>query len=365
MTIISRYLAFSFLKTWGMALMGFLVLYTAIDFLEKIGDFMGKGVGLKHIVLFFLAQLPKVVVLMVPVATLVGVLITLAIMARASEIVAFKAGGVSLFRLSAPIVAASLGVCALVFTLSDVVSPRTTAVANAIWQGLVKEQQTTSAVVQDVWLKNVRLIQHFKSYDEAAGTVQGVTLIFTDDEMYLARRLEATSGRFIEGRLVLHEAEEKVYDHPAAGGGGRSFKRYSHPTLTLDDWPAPPPGFGRVEQNSDELSVAQLWRSIDRLRAEGFNPVKQRVDLQFKFSFALLSFIMVAVGLPIGFWKEKGGSVALGLAIGLVLSFIYLIVMELARSLGYAGLLPPFAAAWLPNLLFLLLGAYMFSYVRQ
>ena len=364
MSIISRYLATSFFKTWAMALLGFMVLYTAIDFLEKIGDFMSKGIGLKTILVFFGAQMPKVVVLMVPVATLVGVLITLAIMARASEIVAFKAGGVSLFRLSAPIAVSSLLICLLVFFLSDVVSPRTTAVANSIWQGQVKDRLDTSTVVQDVWLKDVRLIQHFASYDEADGEVMGITLVFTDDEMYLARRVEAKSGRFIQGQLRLNEVEEKIYGLPGTGRT-RSFKLNRHNVLILNDWPPPPPGLGRVDQSSDELSVAQLWRTIDRLRAEGFNPVKQRVDLQFKFSFALLSFIMVVVGLPIGFWKEKGGSVALGLAIGLVLSFAYLITMELARSLGYAGLLPPIVAAWLPNLLFLLLGAYLFSYVRQ
>lgn len=364
MSIISRYLSTSFFKTWAMALLGFMVLYTAIDFLEKIGDFLGKDVGLKTILLFFAAQMPKVVVLMVPVATLVGVLITLAIMARASEIVAFKAGGVSLFRLSAPIVVSSLAICLMVFFLSDVVSPRTTAVANSIWQGQIKDRLDTSTVVRDVWLKDVRLIQHFASYDEADGKVSGVTLVFTDDEMYLARRIEAAAGRFVDGRLELTGVEEKVYPLPVTALT-RNFKLNRHDLLVLENWPAPPPGLGRVDQSSDELSVAQLWRTIDRLRAEGFNPVKQRVDLQFKFSFAMLSFIMVVVGLPIGFWKEKGGSVALGLAIGLVLSFIYLIAMELARSLGYAGLLPPIVAAWLPNLLFLLLGAYLFSYVRQ
>ena len=103
MSIISRYLSVNFLKMWALALAGFLVLYTAIDFLEKIGDFMVKGIDLNTILIFFLAQLPKVVVLMTPVATLVSVMITLTVMARASEIVAFKAGGVSLYRLSAPI----------------------------------------------------------------------------------------------------------------------------------------------------------------------------------------------------------------------------------------------------------------------
>jgi|GEM_PF-180949 len=366
LTIISRYLAVSFVKVWALALFGFIVLYTAVDFLEKIGDFMGKGIGLYTTALFFLAQLPKVIGLMCPVATLVGVMITLTLMARGSEIVAFKAGGISLYRLSAPIVAAALVICLGMFILSDWVAPKTTAVANEIWQGLVKERRSTSTVVRDAWLKGTRLIQHYDSYDEADGSVKGITLIVTDDEMRLSRRLEAENGRFVDGQLRLGDVMEKVYaEGPAEGGGARAFSVQRHNVLVLPDWPAPPPGFGRADQSSDELSVAQLWKTIDRLRDEGFGPVRQRVDLQFKFSFALLPAIMVIVGLPIGFWREKGGSIALGLAAGLGLSFIYLIAMELARTLGYEGLLPPLVAAWLPNLLFFLFGAYLFSYVRQ
>ena len=362
-SIISRYICFSFLKLWSLALVGFIILYSAIDFLEKIGDFIGQGISLSTVALFFIAQLPKIIVMMTPVATLIAVLITLALMARASEIVAFKASGVSLYRLSAPLLMVSLGICLIMFLISDMVSPRTTAVANSIWQGQVKDRLNTSTTVSDVWLKDVRLIQHLDSYDEAEYLAAGVTLIFVDDDMDMTRRLEAKSGRFIAGQLRLNEVMDKNYSISDDGAQTFTLKRY--PFHVLENWPPPPAGIGRTEQDSDELSTAQLWRTIDRLRAEGFSPVRQRVDLQFKFSFALLPFIMVVVGLPIGFWREKGGSVALGLAVGLGLSFVYLITMELARSLGYSGLLPALVTAWLPNLIFLLFGAYLFSYVRQ
>jgi lipopolysaccharide export system permease protein len=302
---------------------------------------------------------------MSPVATLVGVLITLAILARASEIVAFKAGGVSLYRLSVPILTAAAGICLVMFLLSDLVAPRTTAIANAIWQGQVRNRPEASAVVKDVWLKGVRLVQHLDAYDEADGSAAGVSLVLLDDDMNLARRIEAQSGRFEDGKLRLDGVLEKAYVRRKGGGSPRAFTFKRHDTLVLEGRPTPPPGFGRADQNSEELSVAQLWRTIDRLSAEGFGPVRQRVDLQFKFSFALLSLVMVVVGLPLGFWREKGGSVALGLALGLGLSFLYLVTMELARSLGYSGLLPPLIAAWLPNLIFFLFGAYLFSYVRQ
>jgi lipopolysaccharide export system permease protein len=157
----------------------------------------------------------------------------------------------------------------------------------------------------------------------------------------------------------------KTY-HGLEGGGP---KRYSYETseeYRLGGVPEPPPGLGRKsELNSDELTVGELSANIRLLQAEGFSPLRQVVDLNFKFSRPFTTLIMVIVGLPIGFWREKGGSIAMGLVPGLLLSFAYLVTLELSRTIGYAGYLPPFLAAWLPNCFFLLLGVYLFSYVRQ
>jgi lipopolysaccharide export system permease protein len=121
----------------------------------------------------------------------------------------------------------------------------------------------------------------------------------------------------------------------------------------------------RSQAPAEEMTVAGLAETVVNLAAEGFNPVRQIVDLHFKFSSPLITLIMIVVGVPLGFWRERGGSVAVGLVLGLTLSFAYLVTQEISRTLGYAGLIPPLMAAWLPNCFFLLLGLYLFSYVRQ
>jgi len=355
LSLISRYLAGRFLRAWALILVGFVLLYLAIDLMEKIGHFMGAKTGLFRVLLFFAAQIPKIVGLMTPVAALISTLLLLTIMSRNSEIVAFKAGGVSLLRLSRPLLCAGLGLSLLSFALAEGLAPRTTALANSIWE----EDRRPTSVVNDVWIKGVRLVEHLGSYNEADGSASGLTILFTGDDQAVARRLSAGRGRFLEGRLELEEVQDKVY------GPGRAFTLERRAGLTLPNWPAPPPGLSRAGQSSEEMSSLELWRSIQRLSAEGFGPLRQRVDLQLKFAFALLPLVMVAVGLPLGFWREKGGSAALGICLGLAVSFLYLISMELARSLGYAGLLPPAAAAWLPNAVFILFGAWLFSYLRQ
>ncbi|MDR2934442.1 MAG: LptF/LptG family permease [Candidatus Adiutrix sp.] len=60
-----------FLRAWVLLLVGFALLYLAIDFMEKLNSFTNAKMGPGRILLFFAAQLPKIFGLMAPVAALV------------------------------------------------------------------------------------------------------------------------------------------------------------------------------------------------------------------------------------------------------------------------------------------------------
>jgi lipopolysaccharide export system permease protein len=365
--IIHRYLLSLFLRHLALCLAGFLALYLVVDFIEKISNFLGHGTPWGSVLTYFLAQIPNVAILLIPVATLASVLITLVLLARNSEIVALKGSGVSLWNLSAPFLGAGALLSLLVFLLGNFVTPMTSEVANRIWEGEVMSRRADDSVsqVEDVWSRDLRMLEHFATYREAEREATGVTVILLDDSLGLARRVDAERAVFGEDGATFYGAAVKTYrDGPPGRPKGFAFERA--PEFFLAGFPQPPPGLGRhSERDPNELSVGELTEGIRLLRAEGFNPVRQVVDLSFKFSRPLTTLIMVIVGLPIGLWREKGGSIALGLVPGLVLSFAYLVTLELSRSIGYAGFLPPPIAAWLPNCFFLLLGVYLLSYVRQ
>ncbi|MDR2340553.1 MAG: LptF/LptG family permease [Deltaproteobacteria bacterium] len=368
MRVINRYLLTLFLKNLGLCLACFLALYLVVDFIEKISNFLGHGTRFWSICVYFLAQIPNVAVLLVPVATLASVLITLVLLARNSEIVAFKGSGISLWSLSLPFLGAGLLLSVAVFLLGNFVTPRTSETANKIWDGevLSRRAEVSATIVEDVWSRDLRLLEHFATYDGAKSTATGVSVILLDENMFLERRIEAASATFSPEGALFRDAEVKTYHGMSPGAGPKGFYFERLPEFRLPGLPMPPPGLGRhSELNPDEMSVGELSENIRLLRAEGFNPVRQVVDLYFKFSRPFTTLIMVIVGLPIGFWREKGGSIAMGLVPGLILSFAYLVTLELSRTIGYAGFLPPLLAAWLPNCFYLLLGVYLFSYVRQ
>ena len=366
MSVISRHLTLLFLKHLGICLSGFVAMYLVVDFIEKIAEFVTQEIPLGVVALYFLAQIPNVLVLLVPVASLAACLITLVLLARNSEIIAFKSSGVSLVRLARPLLATGLALSAVMLLVGNVVTPATSRVTNGIWEGRVRHRAGPAAeAVENVWIRDVRLFERMDSYDEARSLGLGLTILILDENLDLSRRIEADRGFFSPGGLRLFGVREKTY-LSRDGGRPTTFVYRASDELLLPGHPMPPPGLGRgANQNTDELGLAELSRAIEGLKAEGFNPVRQVVDLHLKISAPLITLIMIVVGVPIGFWRERGGSVAVGLVIGLALSFVYLVTQELSRTMGYAGLLPPLLAAWLPNVFFGLVGLYLFSHLRQ
>ena len=359
MKIYSRYILTEFTRILGLTLTGFVLIFLIVDFMEKIDNFMEAGLPITKTFYFFLLTIPSVIFYVAPVAVLVAVLVSLGLMARSSEIVAFKASGLSLYRLSVPIALAAIGISMAMFLISDLVIPDTAARVNTIWNLEVEgDAQAASNIRRNVWLKSDKGIYYFKMYDRANLFAEGVSIFLFDDHFVLKKRIEAAAAHIKDGQWELLDGLSKDYDE-AGQIEARPFAALIQPL------PALPKEAGTTDRASEEMSAEELSDWIGHMESGGYDPLRYLVDLQIKFSFPFICAIMAIIGLPIAFWKEKGGGIALGIGVGLGLSFVYLVLIGLSRAMGYAGLLPPLIAAWLPNLIFILLGCYLFTYVRQ
>jgi lipopolysaccharide export LptBFGC system permease protein LptF len=67
---------------------------------------------------------------------------------------------------------------------------------------------------------------------------------------------------------------------------------------------------------------------------------------------------MVILGIPFCFRMGKRGSLY-GVGIAVFLVTIFLLVFSTTNALGGIGLMPPFLAAWAPNVLFAGTGVYL------
>jgi lipopolysaccharide export system permease protein len=123
--------------------------------------------------------------------------------------------------------------------------------------------------------------------------------------------------------------------------------------------PERPADISQYRERPEVMNYPALSEYVRKLRRSGFNPTAYLVDLQAKLTLPLLSFIVTLLAIPIAFRARSGGSVVASLGVSLTLAFAYYIVISLGISLGHAGKLPPYIAAWLPNIFFLSFAGYL------
>ena len=106
------------------------------------------------------------------------------------------------------------------------------------------------------------------------------------------------------------------------------------------------------------MTFSELRHFVRDLKQRGYDTQELTVDLYGKTAFPLLPLTMVIVGLPFCFQVGKRGSLY-GVGIAIALVTLFLLVFSTTNALGGIGLMPPFLAAWAPNILFAGSGLYL------
>jgi lipopolysaccharide export LptBFGC system permease protein LptF len=106
------------------------------------------------------------------------------------------------------------------------------------------------------------------------------------------------------------------------------------------------------------MTFGQLERYIRDLRQSGFDTKHLSVQLQIKVAYPLVTLVMAVLAIPFALSMGKRGSLT-GMATAIGLAITYWVVQLMFESLGNVNLLPTLLAAWSPDLLFGLAGAYL------
>ena len=121
-----------------------------------------------------------------------------------------------------------------------------------------------------------------------------------------------------------------------------------------------PDSFQHLQKAPEEMTLAELGRYVAKIKSEGYDATRYRVDFHSKIAFPLTSVVMALLGIGVALYQGKRGGIAVGVAVSVALAFVYILVFQLVLSLGYAGSLHPLLAAWTPNVLFVIVSMFLF-----
>lgn len=351
MKTLDRYVLRQFFRIFGVCVLGVPFLFIVIRFTDEIDSLLQETVTGGDVFMHYILQFPYHMLLAFPIACLIATVFTVSNMTRHFEMIAAKAGGISFYRVTAPLLIASAGLSLLALGLTEVIPD-----ANQLSDEMIGEDRSEGTRLRFVYRGNGNRYYTIERLTTATGEIERIRIDFEgsgyDHPPYAvdAPRAEwdGAAGRWIvrDGTLRLLPERGRAISFRFAELHQRGFAE------TPEDLLAPP-------KDEDNMDYAELSQYIDALERSGTDTKRLRVERALKIAFPFACFIIALFGAPLANSSRQGGaSVSVGIA--LVTTLLFLMITRVAEALGAGGALPPVAAAWLPNALFLAAGLYLY-----
>ncbi|SNB46398.1 LPS export ABC transporter permease LptG [Geobacter sp. DSM 9736] len=358
MTILNRLITATFLRIFTLCTGSFVAIYLVIDFLDRGGRFLRAGGAIHHISLYFLWKIPEIVSQILPLAVLMATLLTLGGLARNSELTAMRSSGISIVRVTAPVllIAAILSIVNLVAgeTLVPWSFDRTRYIEEVL---IRKKSPTTFFRQQNIWHREENVILQARLFEPETSSLKGVTLWRLDAGMMPLERIDAKQAIRTQGRWVLTEAVGRKFSVEAVG------------TVKTDLLPVSlnlkPEDLKVLERRARDMGFLELRRYVDKLQKGGYDATRYIAQMHSRLSLPFACLVMGFLGIPFALRGGRTSGIALGVGVSLGIGFSYLMVNAVLLSFGQSGALPPLIAAWSANLLFTAAGIWLTMTVNR
>jgi lipopolysaccharide export system permease protein len=359
MNILTRYLAREFSKNFFLGLGAFSAIYLIVEFFERVNVFLYNKAPLPMMTSYFVNKIPFILFQVAPASVLLSSIITLGLMSRHNEVMAMKAGGISLWRITFPILGVVMMIYFALLGMNEFIVPATNQNARIIEDLIIHKKKPVAAFKQSqIWIHSHQTIYNIRAYRPKQDILEGITFFRFDEYFRLVERVDARSARWKEGRWVFSEAS--VTQFPRNGLPIR--KKYPEIILSL---PETPSDFRIAEKNPDEMNYREIRDYVRKIERDGYDASKYHCAMHARISFPFITVILGFLGIPIALRKERGAGIALGVGFCILTSSLCWVVFSFSLELGKAGTFPPFLSAWLGNFIFALAGVYLFLSIRH
>ena len=355
MKIIDRYIIKGFLGPFIWCLFVFVIMAVIIDVFSFIEDIVKYKIPVVSIIAFYVYYCPTILIQATPMAVLLSVIYMLSNLNKHNEITAMRSGGISLWRIIAPILIMGLVISILTFIVNDRVIPISSKISNMIRRDELEREKRKAHDTKI--LDNVAIygagnrIVFARRYDPEKKTLADIIIHEHDASENLTSKITASSGawtglgwKFFKVIMYRIDNSGKILGEPAFS---------SEKLIPLKEKPG---DFANREWRADYMSYRDLSRYISNFKGAGRRLIRGLlVDLHYKISFPFISLVIILVGAPFALVTTRGG-VLIGIGMSIAIGLLYYATIAMSLAFGKAGFLPPILAAWLGNILFAVIG---------
>jgi lipopolysaccharide export system permease protein len=357
---LDRYVLSEFLKIFAATALGFPFLVIVIDITESLNKYLIRHVSPLDIAKAYVFGVPETMFQVLPAAVLFATVFSIGGFTRHSEISAAKASGISFYRFIAPI---ALG-AALAMVL-DLFVGAAMPIANAKRDVLLREKQSGDAVMRSNFTFATAdglqsRVYKVASADASTGSLDRIEIDrkgagWPDFPSYV---IFARSGKWTprNGWML-----KNGVIHVLTGDSSNFTATFD--SLRDRHLTEPPKNLLANQKAPEEMGYVDLGKFITSMERSGTDVNQLRVERMLKIAIPATCVIIMLFGAPLATSNQRGGA-AFGVGVSLGTTVIFLMLVQLTQAVGGKGIVNPEVAAWLPGILFLMVGGSLLARVR-
>jgi len=351
--IIDWYIIKKFLGTYIFTIFLFIAITVVIDYTQKVENFNKNSAPFDAIVFdYYLNFIPYFINAFSSLFVFIAVIFFTTKLADNSEIIAMFSSGLSFDRLIVPYMISATAIAILTFVLNSYVIPPGNVVRLDFESKYAGARKTyiTPHIQLEVEPGLYAYFNSFSNYDNRGRE-------FSLDRFEGKELVSRLTARVVTWDSAYHWTINNYVIHNFEGMKVNTIRGDKMDTIL----PITPSDFLVSYADFEKLTTPKLKAYIDRQKKRGIGNIQQfEIEYHRRFATTFASFILTIIGVSLSSRKIKGG-MGLNIGLGLMLSFSYILFMQISSTFAVSGIVSPMIAVWIPNLIFIIIAAVLYQ----
>jgi len=361
MRILNRYFWQETSLSILMIMLGLLSMFSFFDLIQEL-DSLGRGnYNINNVLIFVLLSIPGHVYEVVPVAVLIGMMVSLGSLSRNSEIIVMRVSGLSIIDIGLSLIKVGLLFTVVTFIVGEFITPVSEKTAQRM-----RIQATDAVVAQDfksgLWVKDNKSFVNVENVLPDA-TLLKINIYEFDENFKLMTISNAKKATYMNDIWRLSDVTQTKFNY------AKDIDKNTIQTSFFDkaNWESAirPELLNVLLVAPEKMSAWNLYSFINHLASNKQKTTRYEVALWSKIIYPLACIVMVILALPFGFLQQRSSSNSSKIFVGILLGVVYQIMNRVFVHLGVLNDWPPLMSAITPTILFLLAGLSLIFIIER
>ncbi|MBQ8760009.1 MAG: LptF/LptG family permease [Bacteroidales bacterium] len=347
------YILKKYIGTFFFAISLLIVIIIVFDVSENIDSFMKNEATLKEVVFhYYVPFIPYFINLFIYLFVFISVILFTSKMASHTEIIAMLSSGISFRRFLYPYVLGASMLAVFSFYLGNFLIPKTDTVRRDFKDKYIERLTKSSGSNIHVQIERGTYV-YVGNFDIKKKIAYKFSVEkFENNEMTYKLIADKASFDTINGSWKLtNYVERSLYPQETMNRG-----------KTMDTiMKLQPRDLYNIKEEFEEMNLFEIRNHIKNLELKGAdNMLPYEIEMHKRIASPVAIIILTVIGVALSSRKVRGG-IGLHIGIGIAIAFSYVLFMEFSRVFALSGILSPMLAAWMPNIIFSIIGVYFLA----